>query len=71
MYKRNVGRKEFTQFPNLSMNQKSDEDVITYCQHLEALNFDFNKLFEDILKICIPEWVLDLFASMKIKDCLK
>ena len=46
MYKRNLGRKEFIQFPNLSMAQKNDEDLMTYCQHLEALHSDFKKKFK-------------------------
>ncbi|XP_050520167.1 SCAN domain-containing protein 3-like [Daktulosphaira vitifoliae] len=66
MYKINLGRKEFIQFPNLSMVQKNDEDIITYCQHLEALHSDFNKRFEDILKMVIPGWVLDPFSSAEI-----
>jgi hypothetical protein len=45
------------------MAQKNDEDLMTYCQHLEALNSDFNKRFEDILKMNIPKWVLDPFSN--------
>lgn len=37
MYKRNIGGKEFILFPNLSMEQKNDEDLITYCQYLEYI----------------------------------
>lgn len=71
MYKRNLGRKEFIQFPNLSMAQKNDEDLMTYCQHLEALHSDFNKRFEDILKMNIPKWVLDPFSNTETIDSAK
>lgn len=30
MYKKNLGRKELIQFPNLSMEHKNDEDLLTY-----------------------------------------
>lgn len=63
LYKRNLGRGEFYQFPNLSLVEKRDDDVLIYCQHLEALHNDFNTRFKDILTMKIPDWVLDPFSS--------
>lgn len=63
LYKRNLGRGEFYQFPNLSLMEKRDDDVLIYCQHLEGLHNDFNTRFKDILTMKIPDWVLDPFSS--------
>ncbi|XP_053894463.1 SCAN domain-containing protein 3-like, partial [Malaclemys terrapin pileata] len=68
LYKRNLGRGEVSQFPNLSTVEKHDEDLLTYCQLLEALHSDFNQRFEDILKINIPNWVLDPFSSTNTEE---
>ena len=43
--------------------QNRDEDVLAYCQHLTALLADLNKKFEDILRMDIPDWVLNPFAG--------
>lgn len=67
MYKRNIGQKEFIQFPNLSTEQKNYEDLITYCKYLKSLHSDFNKRFVDILKMDIPDWVLDPFSNTETK----
>jgi len=52
------------------MEQKNDEDLINYYQHLEALHSDFKKRFEDILKFTmnIPEWVSDSFSNTETID---
>ncbi|KMQ94883.1 zinc finger protein [Lasius niger] len=63
LYKHNLGRGEFYQFSNLSSMEKRDDDVLIYCQHLEALHNDFNTRFKDILTMKIPGWVLDPFSS--------
>ncbi|VVC43066.1 Hypothetical protein CINCED_3A019706 [Cinara cedri] len=53
------------------MEEKNDEDLMTYCQHLEALHSDFNKRFEDILKMDILKWVLDPFSNTETIDSAK
>ena len=68
LYKQNIGQREFSQFPNLARFKKNDEDVLTYCQHLDALHSDFNQQFEDILKMNIPDWILDPFSSANIDE---
>lgn len=42
LYKRNLLRREFIQFPNLSTTEKHDENLMTYCQHFEGLQSDIN-----------------------------
>lgn len=38
---------------------------------MEALHSDFNQRFEDILKMCIPNRVLDPFKNTETKTFLK
>nr|CAH7727364.1 unnamed protein product [Callosobruchus chinensis] len=47
--KQNIGRGEFSQFPNLSQNLSQEDDVSTYVQHLNALFSDSESRFEAIL----------------------
>ncbi|CAH1992649.1 unnamed protein product [Acanthoscelides obtectus] len=47
--KQNIGRGEFSQFPNLSQTSCQEDDVSTYVQHLNDLYSDFESMFEDIL----------------------
>ncbi|CAH2004070.1 unnamed protein product [Acanthoscelides obtectus] len=47
--KQNIGRGEFSQFPNLSQTSCQEDDVSPYVQHLNALYSDFESRFEDIL----------------------
>ncbi|GBP24961.1 Protein ZBED8 [Eumeta japonica] len=39
----------------------NNDDLLVYCQHLENLHSDFIERFQDILKLEIPDWVLDPF----------
>lgn len=43
--------------------EKSDDDILIYCQHLEALHIDFHNRFQDILTMKIPDWILDPFLN--------
>ncbi|CAH2013861.1 unnamed protein product [Acanthoscelides obtectus] len=49
LMKQNIGRGEFSQFPNLSQTSCQEDDVSNYLQHLNALYSDFESRFEDIL----------------------
>lgn len=60
--KKNIGRREFHNFPNLSLVSFNNIDLFAYCQHLENLHIDFKERFQDILNLEIPEWVLDPFS---------
>ncbi|CAG9786987.1 unnamed protein product [Diatraea saccharalis] len=64
LYKRNIGRREFNNFPNLSRVSFNNEDLLVYCQHLENLHRDFKEGFQDVLNMDIPDWVLDPFSNV-------
>lgn len=66
LYRRDVERGEFYQFSNFSFVKKRDEDILTYCQHLEALHDDFNNQFH-ILNMKIPDWILDPFSNTELE----
>ena len=69
MHKRNLGRGESNQFTNLPSIKTKDKDLLPYCQHLAALNSDFNQRFEDILHMTIPDWELDFFSTINTDEC--
>lgn len=64
LHKKNIGRREFHNFPNLSAASFNNDDLLVYCQHLENLHSDFKERFQDILKLEIPDWVLDPFSNV-------
>ena len=64
LHKNNIGRHEFHNFPNLSAASFNNDDLLVYCQHLENLHSDFKERFQDILKLEIPDWVLDPFSNV-------
>lgn len=68
LYKQNLGRTKFHQFPNLSSMETNDNDILAYCQHLEALKEDFTIRFEDLLKMVIPDWVIEPSSNLEIKE---
>ncbi|KAJ8948974.1 hypothetical protein NQ318_022998 [Aromia moschata] len=51
LMKQNIGRGEFSQFPNLSRTNCHEDDVLTYVQHLNSLYADFKIRFEDVLNM--------------------
>ncbi|CAH1956418.1 unnamed protein product [Acanthoscelides obtectus] len=59
LMKQNIGRGEFSQFPNLSQTSCQEDDVSTYVQHINALYSDFESRFEDILTRIIPLWIIN------------
>ncbi|CAG9794161.1 unnamed protein product [Diatraea saccharalis] len=65
--KQNISRREFSQFPNLSHTACLDEDIQTYIQHLNALHDDKN-IFEDILMMEIPPWIINPFDETEVVD---
>ena len=64
LHKKNIGRREFHNFPNLSVVSFNNDDLFVYCQHLENLHNDFKERFQDILNLEIPDWVLDPFSNV-------
>lgn len=65
LMKQNIGRGEFSQFPNLSQTSCQEDDVSTYVQHLNALYSDFESRFEDILTMVIPPWIINPYGDRR------
>jgi hypothetical protein len=65
LYKQNLGRRQFYQFPNLSSVETNGDYVLVFCQHLEALKEDFTNRFQDVLNTIIPDWVLEPFSNLQ------
>ncbi|CAH1980092.1 unnamed protein product [Acanthoscelides obtectus] len=63
LMKQNIGRGEFSQFPNLSQTSCQEDDVSTYVQHLNALYSDFESRFEDTTMI-IPPWIINPYGDI-------
>ncbi|CAH1993537.1 unnamed protein product [Acanthoscelides obtectus] len=65
LMKQNIGRGEFSQFPNLSQTSCQEDDVSTCVQHLNALYSDFESRFEDILTMVIPPWIINPYGDIE------
>ncbi|CAH1985041.1 unnamed protein product [Acanthoscelides obtectus] len=65
LMKQNIGRGEFSQFPNLSQTSCQEDDVSTYVQHLNAVYSDFESRFEDILTMVIPPWIINPYGDIE------
>ncbi|CAH1992036.1 unnamed protein product [Acanthoscelides obtectus] len=63
--KQNIGRGEFSQFPNLSQTSYQEDDVLTYVQHLNDLYSDFESRFEDILTMVILPWIINPYGDIE------
>ncbi|KRZ16569.1 SCAN domain-containing protein 3 [Trichinella zimbabwensis] len=67
LFKRNLGRREFYQFPSVAALKENgevhDDDIQIYCDHLDVLQKDMQERFQDILKMKIPNWVIDPFSN--------
>uniref|UniRef100_A0A5S6QF61 DUF4371 domain-containing protein n=1 Tax=Trichuris muris TaxID=70415 RepID=A0A5S6QF61_TRIMR len=68
LFRRNLARREFHQFPNLcAMKEKAeiqDDEVEAYCQHLDMMHQDFSVRYEDVLGMEVPSWAIDPFADV-------
>ncbi|KAI6660135.1 hypothetical protein LOD99_10527 [Oopsacas minuta] len=62
LFKQNIARREFYQFPHLAGLQISDDDLLAYCEHLEVLKADMIKRFTDLLELEPPHWLIDPFC---------
>ena len=62
LFKQNIGRREFYQFPHLAGLEISDDDLLAYCEHLEVLKADMIKRFTDLLELEPPHWLIDPFC---------
>ncbi|VVC25087.1 Reverse transcriptase domain [Cinara cedri] len=64
----NIGRREFSQFPKLSLMNCQDDDISAYVQHLNVLHTDFKTRFEDILTKTIPQWIINPYSDIEESD---
>ncbi|KAI6653460.1 hypothetical protein LOD99_3679 [Oopsacas minuta] len=62
LFKQNIGRREFYQFPHLAGLQISDDDLLAYCEHLEVLKADMIKRFTDLLELEPTHRLFDPFC---------
>ncbi|KRZ83953.1 NAD(P)H-hydrate epimerase, partial [Trichinella sp. T8] len=67
LFKRNLGRRKLYQFPKVAALKENgevhDDDIQIYCDHLDVLQKDMQEKFQDILKMKILNWVIDLFSN--------
>ncbi|KHJ41534.1 hypothetical protein D918_08386 [Trichuris suis] len=67
LFKQNLARGEFYQFPNLCGLKKTDsildDDVHVYCDHLNMLHKEMHERYEDILTMTMPAWILDPYSN--------
>ena len=67
LYSRNLGHREFRQFPCLSDLEKKtgvkDDDIAVYYAHLAKLHKDMSVKFNDLFSLEIPGWVIDPFTE--------
>jgi hypothetical protein len=48
--------------------ETNDDDILVFCQHLEALKEDFTNRFHDVLNMIIPDWVLKPFSNLQTAE---
>jgi hypothetical protein len=70
LMKQNIGRREFSQFPNLSQTNCQDDDISAYIQYLNALHTDFKTRFEDVLTMEIPQWIINPYGDTEESDVM-
>ena len=72
LYSRNLGLREFHQFPCLSDLEKKtgvkDDDIAMYCAHLAELHRDMSVRFNDLFSLEIPGWVIDPFTEPSTEE---
>lgn len=68
LYKENINKRQFYQFPNLSSVKPEDDNLLIYCTHLEALRKDFITRFDDLLNLIIPDWIINPTINSEIQE---
>ena len=64
LYKQNLSRREFSQFPTLKKKADSitDDTLLVYSEHLQSLHQDMLDGFGDLKELHIQPWILDPFS---------
>ena len=70
LMKQKMGRREFSQFPNLPSTNVQDDDVLVYVQHLNVLHADFKTRFGDVLTMEIPPWMINPYDEIEESDVM-
>ena len=64
LYKQNICRREFYQFPSLqTVPNITDEQLRAYASHLESMNQDMQFRFKDLTQLIVPGWVMNPFNT--------
>ena len=61
-----IGRRDFSQFPNLARMECSDGNREVYTEHLRTLKEDMVVRFEDILGMQIPVWIVNPYCDLDL-----
>jgi hypothetical protein len=48
--------------------ETNNDVILVFCQHLEALKEDFKNIFQDVLNMIIPDWVLEPFSNLQTAE---
>ena len=67
LYKQNINKRQFHQFPNLSSVKPEDDDLLINHTHLEALREYFITRFDDLLNLIIPDWIINPTINSEIQ----
>ncbi|KAF2360367.1 hypothetical protein FHG87_008875 [Trinorchestia longiramus] len=70
LFRNNIGRQNFSQFPNLSELENEefgksvhDDDILIYSNHLNSLHEDLNRRYQDLVYMEVPDWLLNPFTD--------
>ena len=66
LFKPNIGRRGYYQFPRLAELKLTDDDLLAYCKHLEVLKEDVIKRFRNLLALEPPNWIIDPFNISEV-----
>jgi hypothetical protein len=48
--------------------ETNNDDILVFCQHLEALKENFINRFQDVLNRIIPDWVIEPFSNLQTEE---
>ena len=64
LYKQNICRREFYQFPSLQAAPDiTDAQLRVYASHIESVKEDMQIRFKDLTQLMIPDWVMSPFTT--------
>ena len=64
VFHRNLGRREFYQFPCLANHPDvSDDQILLYIGHITRLQEEIKKRFEDLTNMVVPNLIIDPFVA--------